>query len=162
MNKHAITAIALLFLIGTARAIDGPSLKEGFWSVHQVTTDNPGNKVTDGHYSICRNHAFDHHLDNAPKNPNCNFTTDTMLGNKHITSGTCHTQSTTITTKSTGTYLGDTAVHVENISTYSPALLGHTTETMVIDFKYTGACPAGIHPGDRVASDGTVLHLWKQ
>jgi hypothetical protein len=85
-----------------------------------------------------------------------------MLGNKHITSGTCKIHDTTIATKSTSTYLGDTAVHVENDSTYTPAFVGRTQETMVIDFKYTGACPAGIQPGDRVASDGSVLHLWKQ
>ena len=161
MNKPAITTIAFLTLIATARA-DAPSLKEGFWSVHQVTIDNPGNKVTDAHYSICRNHAYDHHIESAAKNPACTFTTDTMQGDKHITAGTCKIRDTTITTKSTSTYLGDTAVHVENDSTYAPAFIGHTHETMVIDFKYVGACPAGIQPGDRVASDGSVLHLWKQ
>jgi hypothetical protein len=154
MNKPAKPTIALLILISiitTARA-DAPPLKEGFWSVHQVTTDNPGNKVTDAHYSICRNHAYDHHIESAAKNPACTFSSDTMHGNQHIVSGTCHIHDTTITTKSTSTYLGDSAVHSETSS---------TQETMVSDFKYTGACPAGIQPGDRVGSDGSVLHLWK-
>ena len=69
--------------------------------------------------------------------------------------------STTISTKSVGTYVSDTSVHTESTSTYTPAFMGQTRETMVVDWKYVGACPAGIQPGDRVASDGSVLHLWK-
>jgi hypothetical protein len=161
MKKPAITAIALLTFIGTACAVDGPPLKEGFWAVHLVTTNNPGNQVINAQYSICRNHAFDHHLDNAVKNPQCAITTDSFQGNKHVTSSSCHISTTTISTKSVGTYVSDTSVHTESTSTYTPAFMGQTRETMVVDWKYVGACPAGIQPGDRVASDGSVLHLWK-
>jgi hypothetical protein len=161
MKKPAITAIALLSFIGTARAIDAPTYKEGFWAVHMVTTDNPGNKITDGKYSLCRNHAFDQHLDNTPKNPRCTSKTDALLGNKHVVETSCHFGTTTIDSRTVGTHINDTTVHSESTSTYTPALMGHTQETMVIDFKYLGACPAGIQPGDRVNSDGTVMHLWK-
>jgi hypothetical protein len=31
-----------------------------------------------------------------------------------------------------------------------------------MDQKYVGSSPAGVQPGDRVNSDGTVIHLGKK
>jgi hypothetical protein len=161
MKKPAITLIAALALIATAHATDNPSIKEGFWTVHSVTTDNPGNKVLQGAYSICRNHAFDHHLDDAVGMPGCTVKSDSVQGNKHVVEMVCHAGATTIVSKTVNAYLSDTHVHTETDATYTPPMMGHTQENMVIDWTYAGSCPAGIQPGDRVNQNGAVMHLWK-
>jgi predicted homoserine dehydrogenase-like protein len=161
MKKPAFAVLALLTAITSANALNAPALKEGFWSVHTVTTTNPGNKVSDGKYSICRNHAFDQHAEAAGKNMNCNIKSDSMQGNKHIVEMTCHVGPTTIVSKSVGTYQSDTSVHNETTASYAPAFMGNTLETMVMDFTYVGSCPAGVQPGDRVNQDGSVMHLWR-
>jgi hypothetical protein len=53
------------------------------------------------------------------------------------------------------------ASHSETHTTYTPALAGTAESTMIMDQKYVGGCPAGIQPGDRIAANGTVNHLWK-
>jgi len=70
-KRHLIAAIALLGLIGSAYALDDPPIKEGYWSVHQVTVDQPGNKTIDGKYFICRNHAYDAYVETLKNVPGC-------------------------------------------------------------------------------------------
>jgi hypothetical protein len=38
---------------------------------------------------------------------------------------------------------------------------GVTDETRIQDFKYVGACPAGVNPGDRIMADGSVQRYHK-
>ncbi len=60
MNKTLIfAAAAFLLAIGTAYAVDPPDMKEGLWSVHSQSIDNPGNKTSSGTYTLCRSHAYD-------------------------------------------------------------------------------------------------------
>src|ERR1035438_7763172 len=59
--KRMLVSVAatLMVAIGIANAVDPPELKEGLWSIHTQSIDNPGNKKSDGKYTLCRNHAFD-------------------------------------------------------------------------------------------------------
>lgn len=160
-KRHLIAAIALMGLIGSAYAIDNPPLKEGYWSVHSVIVDQPGNKTTEGKYFMCHNHAYDNYVESMQKTPGCVIKSKSVQGNKHTVEMSCVVAGTTIASKSTGTYNSDTSVHNESSSTYTPAFYGKTSEKMTMDFAYVGSCPAGIQPGDRVNSNGTVMHLWK-
>ena len=160
-KRTSIATIALLGLIGSAYALDDPPIKEGYWSVHQVTVDQPGNKTIDGKYFICRNHAYDAYVETLKNVPGCVAKSKSVQGNKHFTEMSCAVAGTNIDTKSTLTYNSDTSIHSETNATYTPLFMGHASEKMTMDFAYVGSCPAGIQPGDRVDQTGAVRHLWR-
>ena len=64
---------------------------------------------------------------------------------------------------SKGTYTYDSAIltHAESHATYTPAFNGKTEETLLQEQRFLGECPAGINPGDRIMSDGTVQRYGK-
>jgi hypothetical protein len=155
-------ALALLLPIGMANAADPPQLKEGLWSIHRQTIDNPGNKKTESASTICRSHAYDQHVQSLAKSrKGCTMVKENFQGGKYSTEMHCVVAGTTIDTKGTAVYQGDTSAHNETHTTYSPAFGGVTDSTMIMDQKYTGSCPAGAQPGDMTSADGRVVHLWK-
>jgi hypothetical protein len=160
MKRPILTTIALLGLIGSAYALN-PPLKEGYWSVHMLTVDQPGNKTIDGKYFLCRNHAFDAYTEARQNQPGCVIKSQSTQGNKRSVELSCQLGATTITSKGVATYNSDTSTHSETSATYSPAFNGMTSEKVTMDFAYVGSCPAGIQPGDRVNQNGMVMHLWR-
>jgi hypothetical protein len=162
MKKMYIAAV-LLLSYGTVGAADEPSMKEGLWSIHDVDTTNPGNKVSSSSRSVCRSHAWDQEVQAESKKvmKSCTVLSDTTAGNKHVLEAKCQIGTSTITTKAIITYQNENSVHSETHATYSPALGGVSDTTMIQEQKYQGSCPAGTSPGDMILSDGTVRHLWQ-
>ena len=163
MKKMLVSvAAALLLPIGMANASDPPELKEGLWSIHTLTIDNPGNKKSENTSTICRNHAYDQHVQSLAKGrKGCATVTGSFQSGKYSVEMHCAAAGTVIDTKGTTTYQGDTSAHAENHTTYSPAFAGVSESTMIMDQKYVGSCPAGAQPGDMTTADGRVNHLWK-
>jgi hypothetical protein len=145
------TALALLLPASIAVAADPPPLREGLWEIRTQTIANPGNMKDEGTYQLCRDHAFDKAADTLAKNTKGFTVSFQSEGNgkfsiaAHGTSG-----GTVVTTKGTAVYQGDTSVHSESHTTYSPALDGRTDETTIQDQKYVDPCPDGMKPGDRL------------
>src|ERR1700688_4063110 len=54
MSKMGVYAGPFLLPVGIAIATNHPDLKEGLWSIHTQTIDNPGNKKSDGSFTLCR------------------------------------------------------------------------------------------------------------
>ncbi len=163
MNKKLIpVAASFLLAIGTASAVDPPEVKEGLWSIHRQTIDNPGNKKTESTSSICRSHAYDLHAQSLAKNvKGCTPVSQSFQGGKYSSSTHCVAGGTVIESQGTVTYQGDTSAHSETHATYSPAMGGVSETTMIMDQKYVGSCPAGVQPGDMTNADGRITHLWK-
>jgi hypothetical protein len=161
--KKTFALLSILLPAFAATAADNaPPLKEGLWSIHMHTVDNPGNKASDNTYSLCRNHAYDDHARALAKEvKGCNTVSEASQGSKYITEVRCTVGTTAIATKGIVTFDGDTAAHSESRATYTPAMYGKTETTMVMDQKYTGACPAGAQPGDRIMEDGKIVHRGK-
>jgi ribosomal protein L27 len=156
------TVSVILLLIGTANGADAPELKEGLWSIHRQTIDNPGNKKIEGTQTICRSHAFDQHSQELAKNvKGCTTVSDSFQGGKRVTELRCTIGGTVLDTKGTVVYQGDSSVHGEDHTTYTPAMNGVSESTMIQDQKYVGSCPAGVQPGDIINADGRVMHTWK-
>ena len=145
------------------QAFDEPQMKEGLWSIHVQTIDNPGSKKTEGTRSICRSHAYDKHTEEVAKQmkTKCKVIQDSSASGKIVSETECTIGSTTLHTKGTSTVTGGTSSHSETVSTYTPPLGGISETTMIMDQKYVGACPAGTGPGDSISADGHVTHLWK-
>lgn len=158
-TKLVCAAVALGMSIGVAHAFDAPELKEGLWKIHVQSTDNPGNKKSDGTTMICRNHAYDKSVEALAKSiPGCSPPKESFVGGKYTSEMRCTVSGTVIDSKGTATFHGDTATHSETHATYAPAFYGNTDETMIQDQTFMGPCPAGMGPGDRKLQDGTIQH----
>jgi hypothetical protein len=159
MKKIALISAAALLLPG-AQAADPPELKEGLWSIRTQLTDNPGNKKDDTTSTLCRNHAYDKSVTALAKDAvkGCKYD-ERFQGGKYSTGMHCVVAGTAIETKATASYEGDTAVHGEDRTTYSPSLGGVSESIRIVDQKYIGSCPASAQPGDLTTAGGKVVHL---
>ena len=162
MKKMLVYAAAALLLpIAMAKAADLPEQKEGLWSSHMQSTDNPGNKTSEQTSTICRNHAYDQYAQSLTKNmKGCTTVRESFQGGKYSLEMHCVIGSTVIDSKGTTTFQGDTAAHAESHATYTPAMGGVSETSMIMDQKYVGSCPAGAQPGDITYANGRVTH-WK-
>ncbi len=137
-------------------------MKEGYWSIHSVTTTNPGNRKTEGNRSLCRSHEYDNYMrESAKKQSPCKTVTESNSGGAWISETECDMAGTVVKSKSVTTKSGENATHAEIHATYTPAMHGMAEMTMLMDQKYVGACPAGIVPGDMVQPDGSKVNTWK-
>lgn len=154
MRKTAVAAFALLFTAAAAQDI--PTMKEGLWKLHMVTS-SPGGKPEDTTYSLCRDHAYDQKAHELMKRTGCT-TSEASGAGKRTFSTVCKVGDMTITSKGTLTSSGDTSFHSETTTTYSPAMDGKSQATTVQDQTYIGACPADMNPGDIMAANGQIRH----
>jgi hypothetical protein len=160
IRKLVPAAGAFLLAIGTAYAVDPPQMKEGLWSIHRETIDNPGNKKSESNSTICRDHAYDLHADSLAKNVKGCTVSQSVQGGKYSSRSHCVMGGTVVESQGSATYQGDTSAHVESHATYSPAMGGISDTTMIVDQKYVGNCPAGAQPGD-LTTNGRTVHLGK-
>ena len=159
MNKMLVSAAAGL-LLPIANAANPPALKEGLWSVHTVSTDNPGSRKSEGSYRLCRDHAYDLSSQAlAKKVKGCTLVNESSQSGKYAIEMHCTSGGSVIESKGTTTFQGDTSAHSESHAKYTPAMAGIGEITMIMDQKYVGSCPAGAKPGDRIDADGRVTHL---
>ncbi len=158
MRKLPAIAVATVVLIGLAQAIDYPRMKEGLWAISQQTISSPGNVKRQITQKICRSHAYDDYARARLRNaPGCKAS-ENFSGSTYTTELECIIKGTTTKSKTVVTMQGDSAVHSESHSTYSPALGGMSDMTIIQDQKYAGSCPSGIAPGDLISEDGKVTH----
>lgn len=158
MTKMLVYA-ALAMALPLAYATDLPPLKEGLWSVHNQTISSPGNKKNESTYSLCRDHAFDVQTQALGKSvKGCTITKESLIAGKYSAETHCQFGKVVIDTKGTTAYQGETSMHSEGHTTYTPAYNGMTETTMIVDQKYVGACPLDLQPGDRKGPDGKVIH----
>lgn len=157
-TRASLFSAAAFLTIGIVCAQDAPLVKEGLWSIHTVTIDEPGAKKVEGTRSICRSHAYDESVRARAKAQaaKCKTNVENRSGSKIETETDCVVAGSEIHSKGTATLSGDTASHSETHITYTPAMYGVTASTMIQDQKYVGACPAGMAPGDFMAADGTI------
>jgi hypothetical protein len=164
MKRLMVAPIAFVYVAAVAIQADPPSLKEGLWSIHTVSTSQPGDKKTVGMRSICRDHAYDDRVRAQAKAQaaTCKSHTENDSGSKYESESTCVVRGTTIHVKGITTASGANATHTESSTTYNPAFYGISATTMIMEQKYVGACPVGMEPGDMMEADGRVIHRGKQ
>jgi hypothetical protein len=157
MKRQALTALTLLAVIGTARAIDTPNMKEGLWKLHSISTSS-SEKPDESTYFLCRDHAYDLKATAIANQSmkSCTNMSDTTSGNKRYLNMTCKVGTSTLVSKGVITSTGDTYYRTETSTTYTPALYGEAQSNMVIEQTWVSACPAGMSPGDHKLADGTI------
>jgi hypothetical protein len=162
MNKVILALATAAIALRAAGATDPPEVKEGLWSVHTQSINSPGDKKSEGTYTLCRDHAFDQSVRAREKNlKGCTTVSESFQDGKYSSEIHCTAGKTAIDSKGTTVFEGETSLHSESHATYTPALGGVSESTIIMDQKYVGSCPEGTEPGDRTNSDGTVIHLGK-
>ena len=68
-------------------------------------------------------------------------------------------QESKITSHGVMTWTGDTAYHMESKSHWDPPMMGKADNTTTQDGQWTGACPAGMKPGDMVMPGGMKMNI---
>lgn len=160
--KRILPAAATSLISFALYAADPPSIKEGLWSIHTTSIDNPGNKRSEGTRSICRNHEYDVRIRQQSEQKQkqiCKTYTQNSSGNTFTTDSECSVQGSVTKGKAVTTFSGDTSIHAETHATYTPALFGVAETTIIQDQKYTGPCPAGMEPGDFMDAAGKITHV---
>ena len=156
--RHTLYACAAgACMLSMAGAAEPPPLKEGLWDVRGQSVANPGNKVTDYAYRLCRSHAYDKAMDKIVKNAkDCATSFEDLGGGRYASASRCTAGATVIESKGTYTYESSTSTRSESFATYDPPYRGKTDEKLIQDQRFLGACPAGMKPGDRITAAGAL------
>jgi hypothetical protein len=158
VRRIRLIAGALLALLAGSCATY-PQIQEGLWDVRVQSTENPGAKKTEFGYKLCRDHAYDKQTDALVRNnKDCKTKLEAAGPNRYSAASRCTVSNTVIESKGLSIYKSGNSIHSETVATYSPRLYGKSDETLILDQQYLGSCPAGMKPGDRLLSDGQVVH----
>ncbi|MGO9229355.1 MAG: DUF3617 domain-containing protein [Bryobacteraceae bacterium] len=158
--KRLLICAAVAAVLPIANAANPPEVKEGLWSVHTKSIDSPGNKKSEGTYTLCRDHAYDQSIRAKAKNmKGCTKVSESFEEGKYSSEMHCVVAGTVVESKGTTTFQSDTSTHSETHATYTPPMGGISEMTMIMDQKYVGGCPGGAQPGDRTDAAGRVTHL---
>jgi hypothetical protein len=159
MALLVLPASTALLASRAALAADPPPLKEGLWSIHSQGVQHPGDKKSDSTSTLCRTHVFDAQARERAKNmKDCSTVKEELEGNRYSIESRCTIEGSTVESKSTTVFRGDTT-HTEARITYTPPLRGVSDSTLIQDQKYLGSCPAGAEGGDLLTPNGTMQHL---
>ena len=122
-------------------------MKEGLWLIKTVSTGSKTPRLM----KMCTDQATQDRLTqmgtSMAKNM-CTMGPVKRSGNKMDSSATCKMGKTTISSLSHFEFNGSTAYKGVTRSVYSPALMGLKESTSTVEGTWSGACPAGMKPGE--------------
>lgn len=139
-------------------AVTMPYSKPGLW----IITQHMQNTAQPFESKLCIDKATQGDLINAG-----NATTTSLCsrndisggGNRLVMDAVCQIGPSKLTSHTVVTYAGDSAFESVTDGLFAPAFMGKTTTHGVIDAKWSGACPAGMKPGDMFEPHGMKLHM---
>ena len=156
--RLALTIAGLTALAaGALAAAPLPYAKPGLWVIAQHS--GTGRTYTTKLCSDKATQASMLNMGNGMTAQMCSKQDMTANGNQVQIDAVCHMGPTTITSRTVVTYAGDSAFQVVNDGTFSPAFMGKTTSHTTMDAKWSGACPAGMAPGDMVGPTGMRMRF---
>jgi hypothetical protein len=163
MKSPLFAAFSVLLVIGAVYAGDAPVIKDGLWSIHTVNTiTSAGNavpKTTEVTLSRCQDKGTPLQIPgNPPKKAECKVISKGSNGNTRFFDMQCTQKGLTTRVKETVTMKGENESHTITDSTFDPPMKGVSGMKLEADWKYLGACPAGVKPGDVVGPNGKVIN----
>jgi hypothetical protein len=142
-----------------ASAIDLPTMKPGLWET-SMTREGMQQKMTGT--KMCMDAATQKEIMDAGMGAMKSMCTKNDIrreGNRVYTNAECKFGESAAKVSSVTTFTGDTAYHTETKSSYDPPMKGMPTGNSAVDGRWTGACPAGMQPGDVVLPDGRKVNM---
>jgi hypothetical protein len=155
----ALVGCAVAFAAANALAVDFPTLKAGLWE-SQVTRDGAAAKTPA--MKMCMDATVQKEMLDAgmgTMKDMCSKNEIRRDGNRMYGNAECRLGETTMKSNAVTTFTGDVAYRSEVKSTFDPPMAGRSSGTTVIEAKWTGACPAGMQPGEVVLPDGRKVNM---
>jgi hypothetical protein len=152
------TVLALTMAAAVVAAPVMPYSKPGLW----VITQHVGTPAKTFETKLCIDKATQADLidaGGAMAKSMCSKDDMTGGGNRLQIDAVCRVGPSTVTSRTIVTYAGDSAFQSVTDGQFSPAFMGKTTTHGTIDAKWSGACPAGMAPGDMTGPNGIRLHM---
>jgi hypothetical protein len=157
----AVAAATLLQVAAaTAGAADFPTLKAGQW---EMTTTSSVAGSAPRKTTICLDASTQKamlDMSAGMQKEMCTRMDMRRDGDRFVTDAECRIGSSVVKSHGVMTMIGDSAYRTESSATFDPPFNKDLRETKtVIDGKYTGACAAGLKPGDVVTATGQKINL---
>lgn len=158
--KFTGAAACLMLASASASAADVvlPYSKPGLWSVSQADAKAAAPIVT----QLCIDKATQKYLvdmGNSMSKSMCSKYEVSARGTTVTTTSVCKFGDSTATSSTVLIFSGDSAFHGQSNGRFSPAFMGMTVSQITQEGKWTGACPAGMKPGDMLGPRGVKLHI---
>lgn len=143
-------AVLALGAISTAPlAQEGPRLKPGLW---EMKTDMETKRL--GPFAMTVERCLDEktqrsqwHPDQAGPSQQCSDVRSRREGGAYVVEADCKRGESNVKTKAVTTAKGDSAFTTKIEFAFDPPYRDQTLQTMVIQGKRLGNCPAGMKPG---------------
>lgn len=157
--RGTLGGLSMLWITaGVLRAAEPqlPLMKEGLWETHsQQIIQGKKHETT---IKMCKTHELDKSMkaagENARKTNQCTDAVTQLSANSWSSESHCDNGPLKgSVTKSTVSYQGDTATHMEMHMT------GSSESVTIMDSHYLGSCPADMKPGDAIMPDGTKMSM---
>jgi hypothetical protein len=152
-------ALAGLTTAPAALADALPHHKAGLWV---VAISSPDSGLPSHEVRMCIDAATDammSGLGSNAMNGSCGKNAVKRDGAVVTVDSVCKMGDVQTTTRAVIHFSGDTAYHSDINTTFNPPMMGHSTATVSQDAKWTGACPAGMQPGDIVMANGMRMNV---
>ena len=157
MTRHHWVAATLLSTVSAlACAQDFPARRPGLWEINMMNDGKPG---------VVAKHCVDEKTDQAMQKmaqtigAECSQSGLKRDGDAIVSSSVCKFGDNTISSKSRTTGDFKSTIRTEVDSQYSPPLAGKATGKVIIEAKWSGACPATMKAGDMEMPGGMKVNV---
>ncbi len=162
MRRKALGLTCLTVTLSIAAgAVAGPPMpysKPGLWVLDQQISKSKSTFES----KLCIDKATQGYLIDAGQSTQksmCSRNDTSVMGATVRIDSLCKIGGSNLTSHSEITYAGDSAFHGVTTGHFSPAFMGSSDTRATQDGKWTGACPAGMKPGDMIGPHGIRLHI---
>lgn len=159
MLRLTASALVVLLAAPAAHAVDYPKLKSGMWD---VTISSTGSQPTMRKTSMCIDASVQGEMVQMGEGWTqrmCKRNVVKVEGGRFVGESECNLGESVATSRSVMSFTGDTGYTTEIDSTYNPPFMGMKTAKTRIDGRHTGACPAGMKPGDMTLPGGQTVNV---
>ena len=135
-----------------------PYSKPGLWSMSQMDEKDTAPIVT----QLCIDKLTQKYLVDAGNSilkSNCSKYEVSAKGATVTSTSVCKFGGSTVNSSTVLTFAGDSAFNGQITSHFSPSFMGTTDSHISQTGQWTGACPAGMAPGDMIGPHGIKLHM---
>jgi len=158
LARLALGALLAQFAFA-ALAQDAPKLRPGQWEVVRKS-DRAGDQGM--RMTMCMDDAMQREMwimGMGAMRGMCSKSDVRFSGGRGSVDLVCNMGGSTMRSKASITFTGDTAYRTDIDTTYDPPSNGMAHARTLVDSRWLGACKPGQHPGDMILPNGTTINM---